>query len=290
MDLHTFFARLDRLYAAGDRKNTESFLQQSLQEARREDGPADITVLNELMGFYRNTGQVEKSILYMEQALERTRAAGRTESAEWGTTLLNAATACRVAGDEGRALELYREAEKVYLRYLPEGDPRLAAVYNNMSGVYAAKGDRTAAAGLLLRALDVMANREDTAIEQAVMRTNLAHMYFGMGRDREAMAELEAALSIYEKHPEPDGKTDPHYASALAALAVGRYRKGRYEETARLCEQAMEEIQAHYGRNQDYYVTCRNCAQAYRAMGDEDKAAQYLSIAESSPAKDGSRS
>jgi tetratricopeptide (TPR) repeat protein len=201
--------------------------------------------------------------------------------------LLNAATAYRAAGNNEYALELYRETEAVYRKYLPEGDARCAAVYNNMSDLYAEKGDSAAAAELLLRALDIVKSLEGTAVEQAIIRGNLANIYAAMGRDEDALAELTAALSIYEEQKSPDGKKDPHYAAALAALAMCRQREGRCQEAVELYEQTLEEIQIHYGKNQNYYLNCRNIAQVYLAMGEKEKAAQYLSIADGAPLKDG---
>lgn len=287
MDIHAFFFNLDKLYAAGEREGVESFLRLSLEEARREDGPGEISVLNELMGFYRNTGRMGEALSRAEEALLKTRALGLTENAAWGTTLLNAATAYEAAGKRERALELYREAGEIYREYLPPGDSRLAALYNNLSGLYGKQGNPAAAAETLLRALDIITPREERSVEEAIMRVNLANMYAGMGRDGEAREELGTAVSIYQERQGPEGKKDPHYAAALAALALCGRREGRYSEAAGLYEEALEEIQIHYGKNQNYYVICRNLAEVYQTLGENEKSARYLQIAESGPPGEG---
>ncbi|MDR2478369.1 MAG: tetratricopeptide repeat protein [Treponema sp.] len=287
MDIQTFFSQLDQVYNAGDLKAIESFLQMSLEEARRENGGAEVSVLNELMGFYRNTGRIAEALLYTEQALLKTRALDLVKSAGWGTTLLNAATAFQAAGNKERARELYREAEQVYRELLPQGDPLFSALYNNMSGLYAEDGDLAAAAELLLRALEITAGLDGMEIEQAIMRVNLGGMYTNLGKDTEALAEITAALSIYDEQAGPDGKKDPHYAAALAALAAHRQREGRRQEAAALYEQALEEIQMHYGKNRHYYLTCRNLARVYLAIGEQEQSARYFAIAGDEPPRDG---
>ena len=265
----------------------ESFLRRSLEEARREGGPGEISVLNELMGFYRNTGRMGEALSHTEEALLKTRALGLTGNADWGTTLLNAATAHEAAGNKERALELYREAGEIYQEYLPSGDSRFAALYNNMSGLYAKQGNPAAAGETLLRGLDIMTALEGRTVEEAIMRVNLANMYARMGRDGEAREELGTAVSIYQERQGPEGKKDPHYAAALAALALCGRREGRYSEAAGLYEEALEEIQTHYGKNQNYYVICRNIAEIYQTLGENEKAARYLQIAEGGPPGDG---
>jgi len=61
---------LDRLFEEQRMSEVEPYLQQALQEAMKVgDSSAVITIVNELIGFYRDTSQYDKSIYYCGQIL-----------------------------------------------------------------------------------------------------------------------------------------------------------------------------------------------------------------------------
>ena len=52
------------------------------------------------------------------------------------TTLLNAATAYRFAGQSQKALELFQQCQAIYEEKLSPMDEHYAGLYNNMSAAY----------------------------------------------------------------------------------------------------------------------------------------------------------
>lgn len=276
MDLQSFFDKLDGLYRKKDLMGVEQYLKIALREAA-DDGSAQIAVLNEMMGFYRNTGRTARSLEYTGLALEKMRGLGLAKGAEWGTALLNAATAYRAAGDADRALELYQQAEEAYLQDGGQ-DQRLSAVYNNTSALYMQRGDYNAARELLLRALEISAGK-NSDVEEAIMRGNLAIIYDALCCHKDAERELELSLHLYEKDAAEGREWDPHSAAVLAARAKMLYRQGDFCESADLLEHAAGIIKSHFGENNDYYLLCNNCAEALLAAGDGEKAGKYARIA-----------
>ena len=102
-----------------------------------------------------------------EKALEQIRKLGMSESAEHGTTLVNAATALRAAGQYEAALEAYREAEQIYSICLPSEDARFAGLYNNMSLAYERQNAHEEALSCLQKALSVILQTADAKEESA---------------------------------------------------------------------------------------------------------------------------
>ena len=71
MDINQVLKQLDELFAQHQIREVEPFLLEKMEAARRlGDTGAMITLLNELIGHYRETGESEKSIAACKQVLE----------------------------------------------------------------------------------------------------------------------------------------------------------------------------------------------------------------------------
>ena len=63
MEIDEILAGLDRLFAGKEMKKVEPYLQEHLKHAMEQgDASAVITIVNELIGFYRSMEHHEKSI------------------------------------------------------------------------------------------------------------------------------------------------------------------------------------------------------------------------------------
>ena len=69
---------------------------------------------NEMEGLYRNTGRVAQAVDMADMALSLIAGMGLDGSIHHGTTLLNAATARRMAGVWRKRFPKYREAEAIF--------------------------------------------------------------------------------------------------------------------------------------------------------------------------------
>ncbi|PFG21286.1 tetratricopeptide repeat protein [Serinibacter salmoneus] len=272
-DTAAFLAGLDEIFAAHEgTTRAEPYLQAALTRAEQSrDAAARLTVLNEMVGFYRSTGTHDQACGRAEEALTIAAALAPGSDAH-AATLTNAATALSAAGRYSEAVERYTQALEVAERAYGAGDRRLAALHNNLSILRSETGDPAGAIGELEAALAILegggtsgsdAVDSDAALDAATTHTNLALALFTLGRAEEAAAHAEASMAIYRGAHE----RNPHYASALAGHAEACFRMGRPAEAVDAYRRALDIIEECYGRASDAYaVTAENLAEAERAL------------------------
>ena len=113
-DLNEFLLELDHMYATNP-KGVEAYLKSGLEEAGKcFDGPAMLTILNELMGYYRVMSKPEECEWCIEKAVRIAEKLGIQGTTDYATMLLNIGTAQRVMGQMDKAEAL--RAENVPLR------------------------------------------------------------------------------------------------------------------------------------------------------------------------------
>ena len=255
-----FMKKLDELYQKKQFSGIESYLNNGINDAlgRHDEGTA-LILLNELMGYYRSVSRHADCAEAAEKALALICSMGLEGTVNHGTTLLNAATGLRAAGENDRAEEAYRKAKAILESQLPAEDYRLASLYNNMSLLYAAMGRLELAAEYARKALERIEQNPDAQAELAISLSNLGGMYTRLGQSERAHRCLERAVSLFEQLP---GGDDPHYPAALCALAELHFHQGEPEKSAELFRRALGLIERAYGRNDDWQTTRRNLAAA----------------------------
>lgn len=280
MDVQAFFQELGDIFNAGRVAEVDGFLRQSLARAKSEgDAHASVSILNEMVGYYRSVSNFKDAMEASELAMREMTALGYGDTVPFGTTLLNAATAYRFSGDKDRALQLYSQALEIFQRDLPENDSRLAGLYNNISSLYGKNGEHEKEYELLRKAAAILAAKGEAGEEAATVQTNMGMALFKLNREAEALEALDKAMAMFE--PE-DGasRRPPHYAAALAGMGEAYFRMKKYNQAAAAYESALEHIRSCFGENMDFVVTSRNCAVVYDAMGREDKAADCRKAAD----------
>ena len=255
MNIEQVLRQLDGLFAQHKVDQVESFLLHRINEATAErDTGSLITLLNEIIGHYRETGEFEKSISCCRQVLILMDETGLKGSVAYATTLLNVANACRAAGLLRESMAYYQEVKKVYTEKLSPTDFRYASLYNNMSLLFQEMGDYESACDCLERALGIASMYSEARIEVAVTYTNLATSQLKLGRFDEAIGNLKKAFAIFEM----DEDRDYHYSGALSAMGEAQYLAGDLEESARYYKMALHEIERNVGRNKAYEITLQN--------------------------------
>lgn len=255
MVIEKVLEQLDGLFASHQVEQVEPFLLQKIDEAaaQGEIGPM-ITLLNEIIGHYREMGEFEKSISCCKQVLLLVDQAGLKGSVVYATTLLNVANACRAAGLLQESGVYYQEVKAVYEKELEPGDFRYASLYNNMSLLFQEMGDYESACDCLERALSIADMYKEARIEVAVTCTNLATSQLKLGRFQDAIGNLQRAFAIFEE----DEDKDYHYSGALSAMGEAQYLAGNLEESARYYRLALDEIERSVGKNRAYEITLQN--------------------------------
>lgn len=274
MNVDNFFKTLDSYFANQEIDKVDPFLVSSLAQAKEEeDYGAYISICNEMIGFYRSISAFEKAYIAAEDVLLLMEELQMENTEHFATTLLNAATAYRAAGDYEVALRYYRQALQIYNGILPPQDYRYAGLYNNMSILLEKMEENEEAISYANKALAIIENLEGGEMETATTLTNLALLYFKISQPEKAKELLERALSLFEKNGE---NTDAHYSGALAGMAEAWYRMQDYEKALTYYEKALDEVKVHFGENMSYAVLCENCAAVCEKLEDEEKRQFYL--------------
>ena len=285
-DTNAFLAGLDAIFERhAAAKEAEPYLQQAMADAENAGDDAGLlTVLNETMGFYRSQGRHESNQWIVQRTIELALRMGLEGSEAWATTLINCATAMRAAGRYDQSEELYRQALACALTTFDANDRRIAALHNNLSMLYSETDRLEEAAHELreaLRCIEAANVNPDAEIDAASSHKNLALVLLAEHRLDEADRHASRALQIYANgHLEHSA----HYASALAGCAQVRFAQHRYAEAVEAYREALDVIEACYGKDTDYYRTTEaNLREAKQAMGHSDSSGSPRNAARATP-------
>lgn len=261
MEINKVLMEYDNMFGSNTLEEIDEYLVNKIQEALSEgDYYSAITLMNEIIGFSRDTSQKEKGLHYCELVKRLFEKLGITDTVEYATSMINIANAYRAFEVYDEAMELYHLVENVYREKLPAGEFNYASLYNNWSLLYQELGDFENSRLMLMKAMSVVDMHKQAYIEQANTRTNLAVTLLRLSMEskdedkkasyyQEAINYLKIALDVFEK----DGGRDFHYSAALSAMGDALYIAGEYEEGASYYEHALKELEKHVGKSDAYY-------------------------------------
>lgn len=276
MDIQSVLKQLDALFAQKKYGQVEPFLTASLEQAIQEgDDSSIVTLLNEMIGFYRDSGQHAKSMTYGKRLLDLLKKMGLTGTLPYATSLLNIANACRAAGELETSLSYYQTVEGLYHTLLDENDFRFASLYNNMSLLYQEKKDYKKSCICLTAALSIVKQYPQAQIEQATTHANLAASFLELGDMEQAQIHLMEAAAIFER----DEEKDYHYSALLTTWGDLHAKSGNYKEALLFYERARKELKSHMGETENYAVICDKMAHVLEQSGDSASATSLLSEA-----------
>jgi tetratricopeptide (TPR) repeat protein len=275
-DINVFLTHLDELF---DTKQTttavEPYLFKSIDAARAAaDKAAELTILNEFMGFYRSQSMHGKGVAATQEALNLVKSMGIEGTEAATTTLINAATEYRAAGRYDTALALYQEALASSAQTLESGDAtarrKLAALHNNLSIAYSDLQQFSKAQEELETALTILTSISPdpaTDIDVGSTHANLALVCFSNGQPDAANEHTAAAMRIFEAGKHEDAS---HFSSALAAAGETFFHMDKFADSVAAYERALDLIRRSYGTDNDYYaITAQNLAAAKEAAEGE---------------------
>ena len=153
-----------------------------------------LTVLNEMMGLYRNNGYNEKALEAAEEAVKVLAMTDFGGDPSTGTTYLNVGTVYNACGDPGKALEYYDLAKKIYSETLPPSDVRVSGLSNNRAVALARCGKFSEARDEYKNALRVLRGSKHELLESAVTWLNLADLAEKELGPGDAAEETESCL------------------------------------------------------------------------------------------------
>ncbi|MDE5679464.1 MAG: tetratricopeptide repeat protein, partial [Lachnospiraceae bacterium] len=163
MQTEEIINKLDRLFSENKGQEAQQLLDDSIRLAIGEaDDNALLTLLNEMIGYMRETSQVESSYRYADAALKLMERMGIEGSMPYATTLLNIANAYRAGGRLAESMAYYEEVLELYQKNLAGNDMLFASLYNNVSLLYQEMDNFGKAKENLLKELPIVQVNEDT--------------------------------------------------------------------------------------------------------------------------------
>lgn len=262
MDINDILQKIYTLYDEGRGPEAEQLMKESIAAAEeKQDNGSLLQLLNELLGYYRETSQVENSYQVAQKALALAEQMGLCDSIPYATTLLNVANAYRAGGRLEDSLECYQKTKEIYDKLLSPDDMLVASLENNLSLLYQEMGDFAKAKDSLLQALSIVSVK-DARFETAVTYTNLASTCMQLEQMEEAHDYADKAILSFREQ----GVRDAHFGAALSALGTYLYRKGDYSAAEAAFQEAMDIMEEYLGRN-DYYYRLEENVKACREAG-----------------------
>ena len=203
-------AECDKFFNTGNIPAAGAFLRAWRAKAQEfGDQKGELAILNELIGHYRMTGNLEQGISAVTDAIKLINTTGISGSVSAGTILLNAATCMCASGKIDEAIALYRQAEMCYSKNLDANDLLFSGLYNNMAAAYLEKNMFSRAEELYLKAIELLDSHKKL-MDLAVAYVNLAQLYKKTGEDQEMISSaLDCAMICFDA---PDVPRDGYYA------------------------------------------------------------------------------
>ncbi len=278
MKLAEILQQIDEYYGQNRGVEAEALMRESIARAVQEqDDESLLPLLNELLGYYRETSQVEASYGIAEQAIKQAKRMGLEGSLPYATTLLNVANAYRAGGRLQDSMDCYVAVRGVYEQMLAPDNMLVASLENNISLLYQEMGAFREAKECLLKALAIVEEKK-AAFEVAVTYANLASTCLQLGEGEEAYSFAQNALQGFEQL----GVEDAHYGAALSALGTYYFEKKEYATAEKTFRRAMDIMERNLGRN-EYYERLRENVRACEAAqrdacgtGESESAAEVF--------------
>ncbi len=256
MEINKILQQVDECYEQNRGADAEKLMQEGIALAvQQQDDESLLQLLNELLGYYRETSQVEHSYVVAEQAIAQAQRMGLQGTVAYATTLLNVANAYRAGGRLADSLSCYLEVRRVYHEILSPDNMLVASLENNVSLLYQEMGDFHKAKECLQKALSIVMEKE-AEFEVAVTYANLANTCMRLEEQQEAYAFSMLAIENFERL----GVSDAHYGAALSAMGTYYYQKEEYSAAAEMFHKAMKMMEENLGRNEYYYRLQENLA------------------------------
>lgn len=234
MDIKDMIATLDEFYKKEDVEGAGAFLENALEKARAAgDEGLQITLLSELMGFYRRNQNAQKAEEVCVLGIELLEKTNSPDSVAKAAVWINAATTLCSCRKNEKDILLFQKARDIYQRLLRQNDPLWASFYNNYATALEVVGELDGAEENYLLAVEV-AGRTRELCSLAVSYVNLARVASAKNDDKQCEKYIELAFESLEKERERGEK----YAFACRKCAEQMDALGYFYYAARLNERA----------------------------------------------------
>lgn len=261
MNVQEIILQIDKLLEENKREEAEKLMQENIALAVAEqDDSSLLRLLNELLGFYRETGRHKEAYLIADRSVAQAERMGLAGTIPYATTLLNVANAYRAGGRLEESLEKYLQVQEIYRQLLAPDDMLAASFQNNFSLLYQEMGEYGKARECLLNALQIV-KEKGSGYELGVTYANLAATCVQLEQMEETKEYAAKSMEIFEKA----GIMDSHYAAALSAMGAWHFHRHEYSEAGAAYRRAMGLVEQCNGRNHAYQRLQENAEACDRA-------------------------
>ncbi len=230
ISVKSFIQSLDNFFACDDMNGAGVFLREIYNMAKvNADNQLLFSVLNEMMGYYRKTGEMAQGLAAIDEGLTLVSEMGLAGQVAGATTFLNAATTLKAFGKAIEALPYYVMAEEIYCRKLSPNDPRMAGLHNNMALALEDVGRDKEAENRYSLALSILNSLDGKETDIANTYVNMAHLY----EKREDYESVESCMNCAMDALERDKNRNGYYAYTCrkCAPSFGHFGYFAYEKT-----------------------------------------------------------
>lgn len=231
-----FLEGLDALFAINEIEQAGEYLVQWYEKAVSEnDWRLLVTVLNEMMGYYRSIGDESHALDSVEKMLKLIKEQRLSDNPDIGTVWINVGTTlCRFYKHE-EGLKYYKMAEEALKNC--DNDYVLASLYNNSAAAHEANEDFNASIECYKKSLQLLKKHSDCITFVAITYANMANCYIKTGDEENGRVCLEMMDAVLEDENIP---RDAGYASACVKCGSLHYNIGNMERAGELNERAKE--------------------------------------------------
>lgn len=253
MNIEKLMQDIDILYSEQKIDEVEALIQEKIVEIKENNAiyPA-ISLMNELLGIYREKGDAIKGQKTVDEILEIFEQNNLKHDENYGTSLLNIATAQRSFGNYEVAKRYYNECKQCYVGKIDQNDYRYASLYNNISLLSIETKDFHCAIENLKKSLEILYSHQNVDVQIATANTSLAQIYIEMDCLEIAKKHIKIAMNIFKNHE------DYHFSATLAVGANIEFLMKNYKKSAELYKKAMKEIEKYLGKTENYKILEEN--------------------------------
>lgn len=273
MDVKGILEELDYLSTLKQTDAIEPFLLGKAAEAMEEkDTAALLSILNELVTYYKNLGRYADAIKISEKILKLAEDLELEGSIEYGSLLLNVAAVYQMAERLEDARNLYLQVFPCFEGKLEKSDSKWGCLYHSMSVLYRELREWNQSIVCLKKALE-LATMKDCVSEVSVIHTKLAASYLQKKETETAISHLKKALKLYHATEE---NQDGNYGVALFTMGEAYYQLGQLDSSKKYYEEALQVMKQNVGEDQDYAMACEKYAKVLKELGETERARLIL--------------
>lgn len=270
MTTDEMLSKIDQLFNENRAADAKEFMLQAVEEAKaNSDQGLELTLYNELMGYYRQVSDRQGFIEVSESAQELADKMELRGTVPFATTLLNIANCYRSFGEKELSLQYYMQVEEIYRGNLPQMDLRMAGFYNNKSLLYEELGWFEEAEQALLEALEIV-KANNAGFEIAVTYANLANTCVASRQYNKAEEYATTAIACFEER----NCIDAHYAAAVSALGLCYFEQTKYQEASDCFKRGMGIVEESLGRNSQYERLKGNYEACVQMLSKQEESGQ----------------